>query len=300
MSYIQITLLASEQDVEALSEALMEIDALSVSVEDVDEGTDAEQPLYGEPGMVIEHHAWAHSRVLVLFADDATADAALALLLANEVIRTEQLSGRETIEDQDWVRITQAQFEPIVVTEGLTIVPTWHEPTGSGIAIRLDPGIAFGTGSHPTTHLCLQWLCANPPVGAQVLDYGCGSGILAIAALKLGAARCAAVDIDPSAVEASLYNAQLNDVALEAALPGTLDANGGVPFDCVLANILSTPLKLLAPVLAARLKAGGALVLSGILERQADEMVAHYAPYARMAVWKAHDGWVCLAGTRNP
>ena len=296
MSYIQITLLAAEKEVEALSDALMEIEALSVSVEDVDEGTAAEKPLYGEPGMVIEQHAWAHSRVLVLFPDDAAADAALALLIANELIRAEQITSRDTIEDQDWVRITQAQFEAIIVTPKLAIVPTWHEVPPTDIAIRLDPGVAFGTGSHATTHLCLQWLCANEPRGKTVLDYGCGSGILAIAALKLGAASCAAVDIDPASVEATLYNAELNAVVLRADVPGTLDANGGVGFELVMANILSTPLKLLAPVLAARLADGGQLILSGILERQAEEMIAHYAPFATLTLWKAQDDWVCLAG----
>jgi ribosomal protein L11 methyltransferase len=296
MSYIQVTLLATEKEVEALSDALMEIDALSVSVEDVDEGTALEKPLYGEPGMVIAQHAWAHSRVLVLFADDAAADEALALLLANDLVRPEQIQSRNVIAEQDWVRITQAQFEPIIVTPKLAIVPTWHDVPITDIAIRLDPGVAFGTGSHATTNLCLQWLCANEPRGKTVLDYGCGSGILAIAALKLGATSCAAVDIDPASVEATLYNAELNEVELQADVPGALDANGGVGFDLVMANILSTPLKLLAPVLAARLKPGGQLILSGILERQAEEMIAHYAPYATLHLWKAQDEWACLAG----
>jgi ribosomal protein L11 methyltransferase len=295
---VQLKLQVRADEVERLSDALMELECLSVSVEDLDLGSSDEKPLYGEPGMEIETAGWERSRLVALFENDAEADAALSLLVAEGLLNTAQLEAREAVEDLDWVRLTQAQFEPIRVTEKLVIVPSWHEAPPAQIAIELDPGQAFGTGSHPTTHLCLQWLCANEPQGLRVLDYGAGSGILAIAAMKLGAARALAVDIDPSSVTTSQYNAQNNQVQLECALPGALEEELAGCFDLVLANILSTPLKLLAPLLASRLRTGGSLVLSGILERQAEEMIAHYAPFAKLSLWKAHEGWVCLAGTK--
>ncbi len=299
MPQTQLTLLATQAEVEPLSDALMEAGALAVSVEDEDFGSSEEKPLYGEPGMEPTEHAWTRSRLLALFENEDACDQALAELLSNDVLHTEELATRiikrEAVADEDWVRLTQAQFEPIIVSPTLAIVPTWHEAPHTGISIRLDPGIAFGTGSHPTTHLCLQWLCDNEPQKLSVLDYGCGSGILAIAAAKLGATRILAVDIDQSAVDSCASNALLNTVSLQSGLPSCVENE---QFDVVLANILSTPLKLLAPLLAAHVKPGGSLVLSGILERQAEEMLAHYVPFAALKLWRAQEGWVCLAGVR--
>ena len=209
--------------------------------------------------------------------------------------------------DADWVRLTQSQFGPIHIAERLWIVPSWHrdnpdvpglDPAAAedgAIHIELDPGLAFGTGSHPTTHLCLAWLEAELPAGATLLDYGCGSGILAIAARRLGAGPTLAVDIDAQAVQSTAYNAEVNRVELQAMLP---DALTDGTFQVVVANILSNPLKVLAPMLAGRVAAGGHLVLSGVLERQAEEVAAAYAPWMAMSVWRARDGWVCLHGQK--
>jgi ribosomal protein L11 methyltransferase len=212
------------------------------------------------------------------------------------------------VPDADWVRLTQSQFGPIEISEKLWIIPSWHRDemaSGEGAAasalapdairIELDPGLAFGTGSHPTTHLCLAWLETDMPAGANLLDYGCGSGILAIAARKLGAGATLAVDIDPQAVQSTADNAAVNRVELSAMLPDGLPEGS---FQVVMANILSNPLKVLAPMLAGRVAPGGHLVLSGVLERQAEEVAAAYAPWIAMSVWRAREGWVCLHGQR--
>ncbi|MFN7835453.1 MAG: 50S ribosomal protein L11 methyltransferase [Burkholderiaceae bacterium] len=284
---------------EAVSDFLLENGAFSVSIEDADADGPDEQPLFGEPGLEPTVHAWAASRVLALFTTRTIGDAALALLAA-QLHDTAAIEWR-TVAEQDWVRLTQAQFEPIEITPRLWIVPSWHEPpAGSDIVtLRLDPGLAFGTGSHPTTRLCLQWLAAADLAGRQILDYGCGSGILAIAALKLGAAGALAIDIDPQSVASTLQNAAHNHIDLHAGLPDDPAVQGG-RFPVVIANILSVPLKVLAPVLAGLLAPGGQLVLSGILERQTQELVAAYAPWLTLATWRTDDGWVCLTGQRAP
>jgi len=237
--------------------------------------------------------AWSRNRVTALLADGA--DPA-------QIVAQTDWSGDwsvQAVPDADWVRVTQAQFGPIPVAgarRALHIIPSWHADTAvpdDALAIQLDPGLAFGTGSHPTTHLCLQWLLDVLPAGASVLDYGCGSGLLAIAAGKLGAGDITAVDIDPQAVTATRENAQANGVALAALLPDALPPG---TFDVVVANILSNPLKMLAPMLAARVADGGHLVLSGVLARQADEVAAAYAPWLALSVWREADGWVCLSG----
>lgn len=206
----------------------------------------------------------------------------------------------EEVEDADWVRITQAQFPPTQVSDRLWIVPTWHElPNENAINIRLDPGVAFGTGSHPTTHLCLSWLDQNVTANDTVLDYGCGTGILAIAAKRLGAKSILGTDIDPQAVEAAQDNAKMNEVEGTFMLPNEMPEG---TFDVVVANILSNPLKLLAPALLARVKENGALVLSGVLARQAEEVIEVYRtidPQVKLSVWQEKEGWVCIAGRRQ-
>jgi ribosomal protein L11 methyltransferase len=196
------------------------------------------------------------------------------------------------------VRLTQSQFDPIHIGKNIWVVPSWHDaPDPNGLVLELDPGLAFGTGSHPTTRLCMEWLEAHAPQGLSVLDYGCGSGILAMVAKKLGAAQVFGVDIDPQAIESARYNSERNHCEIDYSLP---EEFAGSPhpqrFDVVVANILSSPLKLMAPMLSARVVVGGSLVLSGILERQADEVAAAYAPFITMSVWAAHEGWVVLAG----
>ncbi|MGC8806767.1 MAG: 50S ribosomal protein L11 methyltransferase [Thiomonas sp.] len=294
MSYREVTLPVSEAQADALSDALLELGALSVSVEDRFGDTEQEQALYGEPGMPAPKGAWAQSLLRVLFADEAQADAALAALLAADALPDLQDVRQATVEDQDWVRLTQSQFQPVSIADALWIVPSWHTPPDtSAPVIRLDPGLAFGTGTHPTTRLCLEWLARQPLQHKSVLDYGCGSGILAIAAAKFGAAQVVGVDIDPDAVQSTRANAAENQVAVQAGLP---DSVADDRFDVVVANILSAPLKLLAPAIAAHVRPAGALVLSGILERQAEELIAAYAPYAALQIDRSLEGWVCLAG----
>jgi ribosomal protein L11 methyltransferase len=287
----ELSLLVPESRVEDMSDALDALDALSVSVEDADAHTDAERALFGEPGMPPPKEGWQRSRVVALFPDEALAQEAARLLQLQDFFDGCQLLGVATVPEQDWVRLTQSQFAPVDVTPEFWIVPTWHEPPAQARqVIRLDPGLAFGTGTHPTTRMCLRWIATRSLAGQRVLDYGCGSGILAIGAAKYGASDIDAVDIDEAAVRATLDNAQANGVTLKAGLP---DAAQGL-YDTVLANILATPLKMLAPLLRAHVAPGGSLVLAGILERQADELTAAYAPYCHLAVADTQDGWVLM------
>jgi ribosomal protein L11 methyltransferase len=291
----ELSLLCPQASIEDLSDALDALDALSVSVEDADAQTDAEQALFGEPGMPPPAEGWQRSRVLALFAEEAQAQQALVILQAQDFFAECRLLGLNAVPEQDWVRLTQSQFAPVDVTPEFWIVPTWHEPPAQAKqVIRLDPGMAFGTGTHPTTRMCLRWIAQHMPAGRRVLDYGCGSGILAIGAAKFGAASIDAVDIDEAAVEATRYNAQANNARLNAGLPELAQGLYGV----VLANILATPLKVLAPLLCAHVAAGGDLVLAGILERQADELTEAYAPYLKLQVADSQDGWVLMTAQR--
>ena len=297
----ELLLLAPRDRVEPVSDALMdELGALSVSVEDADADTSAEDALFGEPGMPPPRAAWQRSRIKALFADEAGATAALTLLLAHdEAADGVRLVGIEPVPDEDWVRLTQSQFTPVQIAPGFWVVPSWHEPpAGARTVMRLDPGLAFGTGTHPTTRMCLAWAARRAgsvsTVFERVLDYGCGSGILAIGAGLLGARSIDALDIDPAAVQATLDNARANRVALHAGLPETAS---GI-YTTVFANILATPLKLLAPVLCAHVAPGGHLVLAGILERQADELKAAYAPWLALDVEAVDDGWILMTAQR--
>lgn len=302
MAFKECVIEIAQERAEAWSDALFELGALSVSVEDADADTPDEQPLFGEPGMEPQRQAWQHSRLVALF--DADVDPALALAAAaNALGEPVPAHSLREVQDQDWVRLTQSQFDPIRVGERIWVVPSWHEaPEPDAVVLELDPGLAFGTGSHPTTRLCMQWLEQNLRAGQTVLDYGCGSGILAIVARKLGAGDTLGIDIDPNAVEASRYNAERNRVTATFALPdrnaGGADAADAV-HDVVVANILSNPLKLMAAMLSARVRPGGHLVLSGVLERQAEEVAAAYAPWLAMSVWRSEEGWVCLHGQRE-
>ncbi len=297
---IELVLLVPAGRVEAVSDALGdELGALSASVEDADAGTEAEQALFGEPGLPAPRAGWERSVVRALFADDGAATAAATRLLADPQAEGVHLQGLQPVPDTDWVRLTQSQFGPIEVSAGFWVVPSWHEPPADAHrVIRLDPGLAFGTGTHPTTRMCLRWIARQPEARragwSRVLDYGCGSGILAIGAALHGARGLDAVDIDPAAVEATRANAAANGVALEAGLPAR--AAGG--YALVLANILATPLKLLAPLLAGHVAEGGDLVLAGILERQAEELRAAYAPWLPIEVADTEDGWVLMTGRR--
>jgi ribosomal protein L11 methyltransferase len=264
---------------------------LSVSVEDADAQTPAEQALFGEPGMPPPKDGWQRSRMVALFAREAVAREAAVLLGAQDFFEDCQLLGIQTVEDQDWVRLTQSQFAPVEVTPDFWIVPTWHEPPEQARQIiRLDPGLAFGTGTHPTTRMCLRWIAQHDVQGQRVLDYGCGSGILAIGAAKYGATEIDAVDIDEAAVTSTELNAQANDVRLQAGLPDKAQGQ----YQTVLANILATPLKVLAPLLCSYVAPGGHLVLAGILERQAEELQAAYAPWVSLEVADSQEGWILM------
>jgi ribosomal protein L11 methyltransferase len=287
----ELALLCPQDKVEALSDALEALDALSVSVEDADAHTDAEQALFGEPGLPPPKAGWQRSKVVALFQEEAAAHDAVRLLQAQDFFAGCEVLAISPLADQDWVRLTQSQFAPVAITDDFWIVPTWHEPPQQARqVIRLDPGLAFGTGTHPTTRMCLRWIAREPMQGQRVLDYGCGSGILAIAAAKFGATSVDAVDIDPAAVEAARANAAANGVHVTTGLPETATGR----YRTVLANILATPLKMLAPLLCAHVAPGGALVLAGILERQTDELKAAYAPHATLEVSDAQDGWVLM------
>ena len=328
MKMFELILLAPVHEVETLSDALDALDALSVSVEDADAHTPAEQALFGEPGMPPPKAGWERSRIVSLFASEALARDAASVLVAQDFFSGCQLVAIQVVPEQDWVRLTQSQFTPVEITPEFWIVPTWHEPPAQARqVIRLDPGLAFGTGTHPTTRMCLRWIAANgalalsttrytlPPEetgfpggglaesdasardrsGAEkslgrVLDYGCGSGILAIGAAKFGATGIDAVDIDEAAVESTRANAEANHVSLQTGLPDKAVGS----YQTVLANILATPLRVLAPLLCSHVEKGGHLVLAGILERQADELKAAYLPYCQLEVHDADDGWILM------
>lgn len=287
----ELVLLAPVDRVEALSDALEALDSLSVSVEDADAQTPAEQALFGEPGMPPPKAGWERSRMVALFPDAVSAREAAALLELQDFFEGCEHVAISPVAEQDWVRLTQSQFAPVEITPSFWIVPTWHEPPAQAReVIRLDPGLAFGTGTHPTTRMCLRWIAGGQAMG-RVLDYGCGSGILAIGAAKFGAQHIDAVDIDEAAVQSTLANAEANQVQLQAGLPDQAAGH----YQTVLANILATPLKVLAPLLCAHVAPGGHLVLAGILERQSDELKAAYAPYCELQVADSEDGWILMA-----
>jgi ribosomal protein L11 methyltransferase len=290
----ELGLVCPESSVQDISEALEALDALSVSVEDADALSESEQALFGEPGMPPPKEAWQRSKVVALFAKEVTAQDAERLLLVQDFFANCQSLGVSPVEDQDWVTLTQSQFQPVEITPDFWIVPTWHEPPAQAKHfIRLDPGLAFGTGTHPTTRMCLRWIASQTQPSLRVLDYGCGSGILAIAAALHGAQRVDAVDIDEAAIASTLLNAKANGVTLHA---GHSELAVGA-YDTVLANILATPLKVLAPLLCSHVKPTGHLVLAGILERQAQELQLAYAPYCNLQVSDQEDGWILMTAT---
>jgi ribosomal protein L11 methyltransferase len=299
---VELFLLAPAADVETLSDDLLELGALAVTIEDADAETPDEAPIFGEPGMPASRgdviRGWQRSVIKALFADDTAATDAATLLLAREGGSEVHVHAMQPVPDQDWVRLTQSQFEPVPVTADFWIVPSWHQPPAAARTVmRLDPGLAFGTGTHPTTRMCLRWIAAHADRTVpwqRVLDYGCGSGILAIGAALFGATHIDAVDIDPAAVTSSTTNALANGVTLRAGLPDL--ASGEYPV--VLANILAAPLKVLAPLLCGHVAPGGALVLAGLLERQIDELCAAYAPWITLVVSDREDGWAMLHGRK--
>jgi ribosomal protein L11 methyltransferase len=294
----ELVLRSNENLVEPVSDALInELDALSVSVEDADVDTEAEQALFGEPGLQAVRGAWHHSTLRAMFADEARATAAVTLLLAQEWAAEVHVLASHAIPDTDWVRLTQSQFAPVEITPTFWIVPSWHAaPAAARKMIHLDPGLAFGTGTHPTTRMCLRWIARHARAWPRVLDYGCGSGILAIGAALHGAQQTDAVDIDPVAIEATRANALANGVSVTAATP----ARASGRYALVLANIPAKPLTLLAPLLGAHVSPGGHLVLAGILERQTGQLRNAYAAWSALEVQDREDGWVLMVGRGEP
>ncbi len=296
MPWLSISIDTDCRHAEALADALLEAGALSASIEDADAGTPEETPQFGEPGSVTTP-GWERSRVVALLEADVEPELMVACCAQLTGLDAIPSFTQEKVEEQNWVQLTQSQFEPIRVSDRLWIVPSWHDaPDPEAIVLVLDPGMAFGTGSHPTTRLCLEWLERTVTSGVSVLDYGCGSGILAIAAAKLGATQVLGVDIDVQAVNAAKYNAENNGVSAEFA-----DSAGEIKgqFDIVVANILSNPLKALAPAICAHVRSGGKLALSGILSEQAAELIETYAPYVPLHVADEREGWICLAGVKD-
>jgi ribosomal protein L11 methyltransferase len=294
MPYTALAVTVPGAAADAWGDALLAAGALAVETTDAQAGTPEEVAQFAEPGTP-GFVAWQVARVVALFPAGDDVHAALAAAAAAHAARV-PAATTWLVEEQDWVRATQAQFGPIRIADDFHVVPTWSEAPAHGRVIRLDPGLAFGTGSHPTTRLCLEWLHATLRGGEAVLDYGCGSGILAIAAARLGAAAVTGTDVDPQALEASAGNARANGVTARFVAPGAL-AHSEV--DVVVANILANPLVLLAPAIATRVRAGGRLALSGILEAQADEVRDAYARWITLRAWRAADGWVLLAGERE-
>lgn len=295
MSWLSITIETDCQHAESLADALLDAGALSASIEDADAGTPAETPQFGEPGSVTTP-GWNRSRVVALAESGTDVDELLEACAPLAGLDQTPAYSLETVEEQNWVQLTQSQFDPIRISGRLWIVPSWHTaPDPDAIVLVLDPGMAFGTGSHPTTRLCLEWLERTVTPGISLLDYGCGSGILAIAAARLGAHDVLGVDIDPQAVSAAKSNAERNEVSASFA-----DSAGEIrgQFDIVVANILSNPLKALAPAICSHVRPGGRLALSGILAEQTEELIAAYAPWIPLAVVDTREGWVCLAGIK--
>lgn len=294
--WITVTLLADSLHAEALSDALLDAGALSVDIEDADAGTPDEKPQFGEPGLPVAVELWPHSRLHALFERDADLASAMAEAAEAAGLTTPPPYTTSQLDEQNWVRLTQAQFEPIRVSDRLWIVPSWHvQPDPAAINITLDPGMAFGTGSHPTTRLCLEWLDREICGGETVIDYGCGSGILALAASRLGAVRVTGTDIDPHALDAAHYNAERNGATLDL-----LHSREPIDHlaDIVVANILANPLTVLAPLLCSLTRNGGRIALSGILSAQTGMVCDAYRPAFELEVAGERDGWVLLTGTR--
>lgn len=296
MPWLAATFLSDAAHAELLCDALLEEGALSAAIEDADAGTPAERPQFGEPGS-ISTPGWERSKIVALFEPEADIAALLARAASALGLTEVPVYTLKEVAEENWVQLTQAQFDPIRISERLWVVPSWHQiPDPAAINLILDPGMAFGTGAHPTTRLCLEWLEQHVVPGCSVLDYGCGSGILAIAAVRLGAGRVCGVDIDPQAVVAARRNAEANQVA--ADFTDSVEPLSGT-FDRVVANILANPLRALAPALCARLAPGGRLALSGILCEQAEELIEIYRPWLALTVHGSHEGWACLTGERR-
>lgn len=289
MAWLELRIVTPRERVELLQEALLELGALSITLQD-----NADQPIY-EPALG-ETPLWQSTQVTGLFdaeVDTHTVEKALS-------IPEDERSSWHLLEDKDWEREWMQYYQPIQCAEGFWVCPSWTPPPDpNAVNLLLDPGLAFGTGSHPTTYLCLQWLAQQPLGGLRVLDYGCGSGILGIASLLLGAKEALGVDLDPQALLASADNAQRNGLSADQFPVFLPQAAPTEPVDIIVANILAGPLVELAPILLDQLKAGGQLCLSGILADQAPQVEAAYQDSITFAPSRERDGWVCLSGHKR-
>jgi len=296
MSWISVIVQAQDHTAELISDTLIELGALSAIIEDANADTVDEQAIFGEPGDP-PPGIWQKNLVSAMFEAGSDVDVLIQALAEKTHLSNLQFTT-QIIEEQDWVRATQSQFNPIKITKKLWIVPTWHNVVDEhAINIALDPGLAFGTGSHPTTHLCLEWITQHVMPDHQVLDYGCGSGILAIAAKKMGAALVVGTDIDTQAIEASHYNASQNYVDIDF-FPAS-EFKSQQTYDIVVANILSSALSVLAPILASACKTDGKIALSGILKEQVELLTTLYSQWFKMEKPIMMDSWILLTGTKR-
>jgi ribosomal protein L11 methyltransferase len=297
-TWLEISGPVKGESADIIADALMESGALAVDVADLHAQSEAEQPIFGEPGMALNQR-WADSRIAALFDGDVAPDQLETLWQTLRANSNGALGAHEfrVVPETDWVRATQAQFEPIEITPKLWIVPTWcAPPNASAINLRVDPGLAFGTGTHPTTRLCLQWLTQQSLRAHSVLDYGCGSGILAMAASALGATPVLGVDIDPQAIDTAQLNTAANRLSVSYSVS---DSETHGQFDFVVANILAGPLTVLAPAIASHVRAGGLLAMAGILPPQVDRIIEAYSPWINVSVSAERDGWVLMTGQRR-
>ena len=300
MNWYEIVLEIKYEYTSNFSDALLSAGAMSVTVEDADAGTNEEHPVFDEPDSQNNGATWSNSRITTLLSADTNPDNLVAYAATKSGLEQIPSYIVRTVEEKDWVSLTQSQFDPIPIGRNIWIVPSWHEiPSKNAIIIKMDPGLAFGTGSHPTTQLCIKWLEEYVKKEFFVLDYGCGSGILAIAASKLGAQHIEGVDIDSQAIVVAAENAKRNNCTISFYLPEDFTMqNSGNKYNIVIANILSRPLQSLATTLTFHIAANGYIALSGILKQQANDVISAYAPYVKLSLWKQQEEWVLLTGQK--
>ena len=294
MAWINLTFFAEEKDIDLLSEALETRGALSIFIQDKNLNNSDEELIFGEPHSG-PNKFWATNQIQALFYDSVDIKEIQDELVSNFQDIDFKFTA-SSVSETDWVKLSQSQFKPICIKDRINIVPSWHKINNPKlINIILDPGLAFGTGAHPTTHLCTEWLIDNVSKEKKVLDYGCGSGILAIAAYKLGAKMVKGVDIDPQAIIASKENGNVNECNID-----WLNTNEDFKFqaDLLVANILSSALSVLAPLLASYCSPKGKIALSGILESQENQIKKIYAPWFTFEQTLKDNGWVCLSGVK--
>ena len=294
MAWINLTFFAEEKDIDLLSEALETRGALSIFIQDKNLNNSDEELIFGEPHSG-PNKFWATNQIQALFYDSVDIKEIQDELVSNFQDIDFKFTA-SSVSETDWVKLSQSQFKPICIKDRINIVPSWHKINNPKlINIILDPGLAFGTGAHPTTHLCTEWLIDNVSKEKKVLDYGCGSGILAIAAYKLGAKVVKGVDIDPQAIIASKENGTLNECNIDWL---NTDKDFKFQADLLVANILSSALSVLAPLLASYCSPKGKIALSGILESQENQIKKIYAPWFTFEQTLKNNGWVCLSGVK--